>query len=533
MVHTHRSSCLVQLPFTSFPDPFVGLSNATVAALLRSEADLSEALKRRHFDDTFTEKDTYTLYSLITRKGWIRGGQILLDAGLSYRPEVGRTPSLLDAAIDSGNPAMVQFWLDARKGAEADYLANIGNLEDAIAYAFRKAQVNLAEIIATHLVEQRGQLRQMAESSCIDRECIKRSIGVLDAHAGCAIRALEEQNFDILPSLRPTSVNIYNTVGLYFRRERSHLPELECLQFLYDAGFNDIAKEDIECQQNGCYSPLKFAMKYHDPYPRHLGHHSLLGLFEIVDWFLAKGANITDCWSKSKIPVLNVISTKAAQLIFHRLQASSLPDDVCGRITNMFQHKLADDCECRCSTRGCTSVASFFKPRIHLSQCGLQETLEVMRLAHIHPDDEIEYQKVRKNLQWVARAAEDTAHRWIVSECIRMCIFTWLGIRHTCCDLHFVVYPYPEHDFSRPPSPRYPPDKLHRIQEEDAYLVTVLEDKVALFDAQYDTCEGDLLSFIDNVLLPEMNVVLDRLKQEDEAKHAAGRREMGVVMVNE
>jgi hypothetical protein len=98
MAHTRRHNCLVQFPFTDFPDPFVGLSNATVAALLRSEADLSEALKSRHFDETFKEKDMYVLYSLITRMGWVRGGQILLDAGLSYGSEVGRTPPLLDTA---------------------------------------------------------------------------------------------------------------------------------------------------------------------------------------------------------------------------------------------------------------------------------------------------------------------------------------------------------------------------------------------------------------------------------------------------
>jgi hypothetical protein len=56
---------------------------------------------------------------------------------------------------------------------------------------------------------------------------------------------------------------------------------------------------------------------------------------------------------------------------------------------------------------------------------------------------------------------------------------------------------------------------------------------VPLFDARYDTHEGSLQSFVDEILFPEMKKVLDRLKQEDEALYATRRREMGVVMVDQ
>ncbi|KAI4656768.1 uncharacterized protein J4E78_006659 [Alternaria triticimaculans] len=87
--------------------------------------------------------------------------------------------------------------------------------------------------------------------------------------------------------------------------------------------------------------------------------------------------------------------------------------------------------------------------------------------------------------------------------------------------------------YDRAPPPRYTPDRLRRVQEEDAYLVRLLEDLVPLFDARYDSHDGDLLSFIDDVLVPEMNILLDQMKQEDETAHAAGRRAMGVIMVDE
>ena len=88
--------------------------------------------------------------------------------------------------------------------------------------------------------------------------------------------------------------------------------------------------------------------------------------------------------------------------------------------------------------------------------------------------------------------------------------------------------------FWHAPSPRCPEDDdLNRIQEEDEDLVRLLEDLVPGFDAHYDTYEGDLHSFIYGVLVPEMKTTLDRLKREDEATHAAGRREIGVIMVDE
>ncbi|KAI4616209.1 uncharacterized protein J4E87_008944 [Alternaria ethzedia] len=162
--------------------------------------------------------------------------------------------------------------------------------------------------------------------------------------------------------------------------------------------------------------------------------------------------------------------------------------------------------------------------------------LGLLRLQRVHVNTQDWYQKCRKFLQCVAEAAKDAANRWIITNFIRLCIFSWLGIRHTCCDLcQFMgsLIEVAEPDLQRTPQPRYSPDELRRIQEEDAYLARLLEDLVLLFDARYDSHDGDLLSFVDDVLVPEVNIVLERLKQEDEAAHAAGRREMGVIMVDE
>ncbi|KAI4620129.1 hypothetical protein J4E80_004655 [Alternaria sp. BMP 0032] len=253
------------------------------------------------------------LYLLMTRMGWVRGCQILLDAGYSYTPEGRHHLPLLIEAIDSKNPSMVQFWLNTRENAAVEGLAYIGRLEYAVVYALRVSEANIGKLLVTHLVEQRRQLRQMIGSSGIECECVRTPEVVLDAHATCAMDVLDEHN-------------------------------LKILQFLYDAGFKDIAGNDIKCSKNVPWSPFHFGI---------------------------------------------------------------------------------------------------------------------------------------------------------------------------------VSYKGPDHD------------ELHRIQEEDAVLVTVLEELVPSFDARYDAHESDLQSFINDVVTPEINIVLDQLKQEDEAANAAGRREMGVVMIEE
>lgn len=525
----------VELPFTDFPDPFLGLSNGTVAALLRSEVDFSRVIQTNRSNHVLEGEDSCNLYHMTTRMGWVRGCQILLDAELSFIPSADCRDSiwLLRQAVDSGSQAMVHFWLTVRDDATTEQLKWIGSLEGAVMYAYAKPETNLAETLATHLVGQRHKLRRIAELADIDCECVKRSNGVLDAHAACAVRVLDQQDIEIPPSLRPIAQLIYNVREIYDHHEHSIIngpPRsiLGGLQYLYNIGFNDIARGDIECHQNVYWPPLYHAIR------RYRFSYQQSGLFEMVDWFLAKGANITDCWPRSRIAMLHCLSSKAALIIFPWDTDESSSVGMWERVVPMFRYNITDNCECSCSTHGGTGITYFFRHASSYSwTTGGGELLNLMRLKHIHLNDRDYYGKLRRTVQCVERAAEDEAHRWIITEFIRLCVFNWLGIRHTCYDLSSIMNPRCICEFSLPPAPWYSRNDLHRIQEEDAYLVSLLEYLVPLFDARYDTHEGDLLSFVDDVLAPEMNIVLDQMKKEDEAAHAAGRREMGVVMTEE
>ena len=534
----------VGISFTSFPDPFSGLSDTTVAALLRSEMDFSSAIQTQTSNQLWQDGEVSKLYHMITLMGWVRGCQILLDAGLGYTSAVPRSSwhdLLLLNAVDSQNQAMVTFWLDVRENATAECLADIGGLEVALVYAFAGSQVNIAEAVAAHLIEHRQKLRQTIESYGVECECVKKSRGVLDAHATCATHAIDEIGLNIPPSLRPTSVNIYNVRTIYSDYLYPDVnffssPTLKVLQFLYDTGFRDVTVVDEEwCHDVAC-SPLYLGIASWEKLHGYSG--ALPEFFRMIDWFVGKGADITNCWPGSKITALHFISAKAAHLILGTEPASM--DDICEIIAKIFQHRVTDDCQCSCSTHGCTSIAPFFNITNRQYWCATSRKFEgilgLLRLEHIHVYDQDIYQKCRKSLQCVAVVAKDAVNRWIITNFIRLCVFSWLGIRHTCCDLlQFMedLFQADETDLQRAPPPQYPPDELRRIQEEDAYLVRLLEDLVPLFDARYDSHDGDLLSFVDDVLVPEVNIVLDRLKQEDEAAHAAGRREMGVVMTEE
>jgi hypothetical protein len=434
---------------------------------------------------------------------------------------------------------MVQFWLEERQRATPDLLGDIGDPERAVVHALQFSGVNMAKVLLSHLAKQRSSLRETVDLSGIECQCAMKSKGLLDAHATCALRTLDEQGLGLPHSSWPTYRNIYNITTIYSKILLWDKDPLRILNLLYEAGFRDIAKADIKCCRNDPYLPIHIAIKHYSE--RAVGPHLLPTLFKMVDWFLSRGADLTDHWPRSRATTLHCISAKAA-FYFSPSIAETTSDDTLDRVADLFQHASTDDCECSCSTHGCKSITAFCKPGSAWLYANVN-TLTSMTPGNVMVSQRLEgwqkryrkrnaQQRFTEFVQCVARAAEGVTHRWIVTEFIRLCIFSWLEIRHTCCDLNKILKA-DESDFPHQPVTRYPPDDLRRIQEEDTHLVVVLEEMVPLFDARYDTHKGNLQSFVDEILLPEMGTVLDRLKQEDEASYATRRWEMGVVMVNE
>ncbi|KAF2683827.1 hypothetical protein K458DRAFT_389749 [Lentithecium fluviatile CBS 122367] len=122
-----------------------------------------------------------------------------------------------------------------------------------------------------------------------------------------------------------------------------------------------------------------------------------------------------------------------------------------------------------------------------------------------------------------------TGNRWLITAFIRIFVFEALGLRHTCCDIDRINH-YGYQNMHIPPTPRYPPATLRRIQKEDAYLMDLLEKLVLTLDADYDAFDGDLKAFIENCVEPELEKKLKEIRKEDEDEFGQGRRELGVAM---
>jgi len=114
---------------------------------------------------------------------------------------------------------------------------------------------------------------------------------------------------------------------------------------------------------------------------------------------------------------------------------------------------------------------------------------------------------------------------------IRIFVFEELGLQHTCCDIERILDSQDdEAAIALSPTPRYPPATLRRIQQEDACLVTILEELVPAFYNAYDTFHGDLAAFVANYMDPMLKEKKKDLARHDQKEFGQGRRELGVVM---
>ncbi|RYN17691.1 hypothetical protein AA0112_g11930 [Alternaria arborescens] len=130
---------------------------------------------------------------------------------------------------------------------------------------------------------------------------------------------------------------------------------------------------------------------------------------------------------------------------------------------------------------------------------------------------------------WVNRAAHTLQLRRLIHGYIRLFVFSYLELRHTCCAISRIEHD-DDPDYNKQPYPRYSPKEKRRIKDEDAPLHEILEELVPMFSTQFDAVGGRLEDFVVDVMIPKMREVARELKVEDAALYGAGRKEIGVVM---
>ncbi len=176
---------------------------------------------------------------------------------------------------------------------------------------------------------------------------------------------------------------------------------------------------------------------------------------------------------------------------------------------------IPDNCQCRCSLRGCT-------PFIFL--------LKGIELCSYYPESNRKAVKMANALSIYLQAASVALEPKHHAAALRAFTFSALRIRHTCCK------PY------RSPNDRFiqlSPEEVNEVEEEQAYELALLEELLEEFEKQVSTILqnqdqdriiSDLVHFWKVIWVDRMAEVRARLESivlsEDERRSA---EEIGVV----
>ena len=130
---------------------------------------------------------------------------------------------------------------------------------------------------------------------------------------------------------------------------------------------------------------------------------------------------------------------------------------------------------------------------------------------------------------WVDQATSSPQLLRLAHGYIRLFVFSYLELTHTCCDINRVQHDgSPDH--GRVPYPQYSPNELRRITRQEAHLTARLEELVHQLISKYDSLDGKRIEFLHPHLIPTLRKALNELKEENRALYAVVRRELGFVM---
>jgi hypothetical protein len=490
---------LTALGKASFGYDYTALSTepeALLAILVDSTLQLQHALETDRNHRGYSNLDLYRLATtlgrteccelLLKNRFPVTGpGSILLDV-----------QDLLEISARSGNLSTLQFWLKAMEKATKDELFNIGRLRGAVIEVacdergFKEAMyMAFLEILCC----QRKELKAIADSHAIQLDCHADDGRLLDAHAYCMIQRLDIDCIHIPHHIRLNSGPVYK---ILWGSEPAGAPRLE---LAYLAGFRDLTAADCSCNYN---KPISVFLDLVT------GDHTRSEALIFGSWMVSKGSSLHERWPKSDVTIGHCLGWACGLEIFY-LDNHVKPD-----MASLMLQTGTDTCICACSSSGCTFISCLLK--------GHNST-------EFHTSDRWNTIKLWGHLEIISIAFQKANNRGLISDFIRACAFSQLGIRHTCCDIQRILH-WGTPDLSKSPTPRYQTKELQRIQKEDAYLVDILENLVPKLDADYDNFEGDLEHFVLDHLYPRLENVLKDLKRQDTEMYAQGRRELGVVM---
>jgi hypothetical protein len=269
------------------------------------------------------------------------------------------------------------------------------------------------------------------------------------------------------------------------------------------------------------------------------------------DGFFSKGADLEENWPGTNTTALHCLAWQFALHLRNRCFYPTPDNTSIMEISWTYEdfesfakEKIHDSCECGCSRSGCDFLSCLWKelfaedwlyPQFPAICKGFENARDLESVYEVDWNcyDHLRYVNVIKLLfdltLWVHKAASTLNLDRLIYGFIRLFVFSYLEIRHTCCDINRIEHD-DNPDYTKQPYPRYSPKKLQRITNEDAHLRKRLEELVPALISQHESYGRKLEDFVAEVLIPTMRKTAKELKEEDEDSYAAGRRELGVVM---
>ena len=530
--------------------------NELVEAMLsRSDHQLRYYLRQSKDMPFPNARTVFFALRLATIHGWIGGCKTMLEADvmeiLSKCSINSHDYTLLGSLAYTKRLEMMQLWLLRRADFGKRQLGLIGYAEDVFdsheGGSRPESSEDIAHEVSLYLRDLRHDIDLLVKKHGMDYCCDSARGNLPDAHVRCMLNSLVSKGVQVPQYYWPKRRSLYYRKACWCPMERLVFERQE------NDGFREISGKYFMCSmETGC-SPLVYFLTQKGPYFNDL-RGALNKRDMIVNWFLTKGADLREAWPGSDITAMHCLAWQSAAYLQSVLATLSLSKKYDALIQFAWDYRsfepyvkeeILDSCECGCSSSGCDFLACFWKevfdggrPAVRFSDIcdhlkGANPMGRVKDIAtstiweRLHEERKA---NVLLNLTvWVNRAANDLQLRRLIHGYMRLLVFSYLELRHTCCDINYIEHE-DKPDYDKQPYPRHAPKAERRIKNEDATLRGILEELVPMFISQFDAVGGRLEDFVLNVVISKMREVAKELKEDDEALHAEGRKDLGVVM---
>ena len=544
------AAAFAAFPFETFVSPLSDESELLETIFTKSEPQLRHVLRQASNLQTLDDDTVAWALTMATMIGWIDGCKAMLEADLMEYLDIhneGYSPyqTLLRCSVSTGRLDMVRFWLSQRENYDYPQLALIGRIESVLypdaSIVYGSFSMDVVRLLSTQLLHERQEIRLRLQEHDIEYCCENAQTGLPDAHLRCMLTALSSKGFAVPQHFWPSRASLYYVQCAW---TVTNLKALECLE---NVGFCEVGQSNFKCNMKTRCSPLVFlaTQQIFRSQERRMAHRDM-----ITRWFLTRGADLKETWPGSDTSALHCLAWQSARYLqqgscfpHHRLSMEESWNYE--EFEFLLKETILDGCECACASPGCNFLSCLWKqmfsdhadsPAFSLI-CDLAANAKLARKMSRTTSEEFarrsNTQLCSRNFRdltlWVDRATRNLDLNGLINGFIRLFLFSYLDLRHTCCDIERISnFAHP--NYTKQPYPRYPPEELRRITNEDAHLRARLEELVPELVDQHGSFGGDLWDFVINILIPIMRKTAEELKEEDKVLYASGRRELGVIM---